>query len=107
MKSCHGTSPLFERFRRAYITQVLVPELRPGDVVVMDNLSSHKRVSVREHIQAAGRETARPPALQRGLQSHKEGVSRLKAVLRAQGARANRTRSLVQDREARRYLPAR
>ncbi len=38
----------------AYVTQVLVPELRPGDVVIMDNLSSHKRVSVRERIEAAG-----------------------------------------------------
>ncbi len=38
----------------AYVTQVLVPELRPGDVVVMDNLSSHKWACVREHIQAAG-----------------------------------------------------
>ena len=38
----------------AYVTQVLVPELRPGDVVIMDNLSSHKQVSVRERIEAAG-----------------------------------------------------
>jgi len=38
----------------AYVTQVLVPELRPGDVVIMDNLSSHKRTSVRELIEAAG-----------------------------------------------------
>jgi len=32
----------------AYVTQVLVPELKPGDVVIMDNLSSHKRVAVKE-----------------------------------------------------------
>ena len=32
----------------AYIAQVLVPELRPGDIVIMDNLSSHKQVTVRE-----------------------------------------------------------
>ena len=38
----------------AYVTQVLIPELRPGDVVIMDNLSSHKRASVRERIEAAG-----------------------------------------------------
>jgi transposase len=38
----------------AYVTQVLVPELWPGDVVIIDNLSSHKRVSVRERIEAAG-----------------------------------------------------
>ena len=32
----------------AYVTQVLIPELRPGDVVIMDNLSSHKRATVRK-----------------------------------------------------------
>jgi len=38
----------------AFIEQVLVPELRPGDLVVMDNLSSHKRTRTRELIEAAG-----------------------------------------------------
>jgi transposase len=38
----------------AFVEQVLAPELRPGDVVVMDNLSSHKSVRAREAIEAAG-----------------------------------------------------
>ena len=38
----------------AFVEQVLVPELRAGDVVIMDNLSSHKRVRVRELIEATG-----------------------------------------------------
>jgi transposase len=38
----------------AFITQVLVPKLRPGDVVIMDNLSAHKVKGVREAIEAAG-----------------------------------------------------
>lgn len=38
----------------AFVEQVLVPELRPGDVVVMDNLSSHKRQRVRDLIEGAG-----------------------------------------------------
>jgi hypothetical protein len=37
-----------------YLEQVLCPQLRPGDVVVMDNLSSHKVKGVRERIEAAG-----------------------------------------------------
>lgn len=37
----------------AYVEQQLVPVLRPGDIVVMDNLSSHKRVEVREAIEGA------------------------------------------------------
>ena len=39
---------------QAFVQQVLVPQLRPGDVVVMDNLSSHKRTRTRELIEAAG-----------------------------------------------------
>ena len=39
---------------RAYVEQVLVPELRPGDVVVMDNLPAHKVAGVRDTIEAAG-----------------------------------------------------
>ena len=39
---------------QAYIDQVLVPELRPGDIVIMDNLGSHKGAGVRAAIEAAG-----------------------------------------------------
>jgi transposase len=38
----------------AYVEQVLVPTLRPGDVVIMDNLRCHKVAGVREAIEAAG-----------------------------------------------------
>jgi transposase len=38
----------------AYVNQVLVPELAPGDIVVMDNLGSHKGPAVRDAIEAAG-----------------------------------------------------
>jgi len=38
----------------AYVDQVLVPDLRHGDIVIMDNLSSHKRASIRDLIEAAG-----------------------------------------------------
>lgn len=41
---------------QAYVDQVLVPELRPGDIVVMDNLSSHKGAGVRAAIEATGAE---------------------------------------------------
>jgi len=40
----------------AYLDHVPCPQLRPGDVVVMDNLSSHKVKGVRERIEAAGAE---------------------------------------------------
>lgn len=56
----------------AYVRQVLVPELNQGDVVIMDNLSSHKRSAVREWIEAAGATV--PPALQPRLRPHREGL---------------------------------
>jgi len=44
---------LLRRGGRQHLTNLLVPELRSGDVVIMDNLSSHKRASVRDRIEAA------------------------------------------------------
>lgn len=38
----------------ASVAQVLVPELRLGDIVIMDNLPNHKRIAERERIEAAG-----------------------------------------------------
>ena len=42
----------------AYVEQILVPTLKPGDVVVMDNLGSHKSKAVREAIRKAGAKLA-------------------------------------------------
>ena len=53
-----------------YVDKVLVPDLKPGDVVIMDNLSSHKGPKVREMIEAAGAGLLYLPALQPGLQPH-------------------------------------
>ena len=39
---------------KAYVEQVLVPELDPGDIVVMDNLPAHKVAGIRQAIEAAG-----------------------------------------------------
>ena len=55
-----------------YVERVLAPELRPGDVVVMDNLSRHKGPRVRELIEARRRAPALSPALQPRLQPHRE-----------------------------------
>ena len=39
---------------QAYVDQVLVLELKPGDIVIMDNLGSHKGAGVRAAIEVAG-----------------------------------------------------
>ena len=58
----------------ACVAQLLVPELRPGDIVIMDNLSSHKRAAVRERIEAAGATLRFLPPCSLRLQSHRESV---------------------------------
>jgi transposase len=67
----------------AYVEQQLVPTLRPGDVVVMDNLSSHKRSQVRIAIEAAGAELRYLPPYSPDLNPIEKAFSKLKAKLRA------------------------
>jgi transposase len=66
----------------AYVAQVLVPELRPGDVVIMDNLSSYKRYAVRERIEAAGATLRFLPPYSPDFNPIEKAFSRLKAMLR-------------------------
>ena len=71
----------------AYVTQQLVPTLRPGDVVVMDNLACHKRAGVREAIAAAGCELRYLPPYSPDLNPIEKAFSKLKAKLRAAAKR--------------------
>ena len=64
-----------------------MPELRPGDVVIMDNLSSHKRASVRERIEAAGATLRFLPPYSPDFNPIGKAFSRLKAMLRKAGER--------------------
>jgi hypothetical protein len=70
---------------QAYVDQVLVPTLRKGDIVVMDNLGSHKGAGVRN--------AALSPALQSGFQPDRDGLLETQGVA-AKGRRANRRRPL-------------
>lgn len=63
----------------AYVTQILVPELRPGDGVIMDNLSSHKRASVCERIEAAGATLRFLPPYSPDFNPIEKAFSKLKA----------------------------
>ncbi len=65
-----------------YVERVLVPELRPGDIVIMDNLSSHKGPRVRETIQTAGAELVFLPPYSPDLNPIEMAFSKLKANLR-------------------------
>jgi transposase len=51
---CVFDGPINGQCFRAYVDQLLVPALKPGDIVVMDNLGSHKAKAIRQAIHAAG-----------------------------------------------------
>jgi transposase len=70
-----------------YIRQVLGPELRPGDLVVCDNLSSHKVNGVKEAIEACGAQLLYLPAYSPDLNPIEMAFSKLKALLRQAAAR--------------------
>ena len=67
---------------QAYVDQVLVPELAPGDVVVMDNLGSHKGEGVREAIEAAGARLLYLPPYSPDFNPIENAFAKLKALLR-------------------------
>ena len=79
----------------AYVEQVLVPGLRPGDIVVMDNLSSHKGPAVRQAIEAAGATLLFLPPYSPDLNPIELAFAKLKALLRAA---AERTVDALWDR---------
>ena len=71
----------------AYIEQVLVPELTPGDIVVMDNLPAHKVTGVRAAIEAAGARLLYLPPYSPDFNPIEMAFSKLKAFLRKAAAR--------------------
>ena len=71
----------------AYLDEVLCPQLRPGDVVVMDNLSSHKVAGVRERLQERGADVLYLPPYSPDLNPIEKAWAKLKQLLRATKAR--------------------
>ena len=71
----------------AYVRQQLAPALRPGDVVVMDNLSCHKRTAVRQAIEATGGHLEYLPPYSPDLNPIEQAFAKLKTLLRKAGAR--------------------
>jgi transposase len=71
----------------AYVEQVLVPELQPGDIVIMDNLSSHKVTGVRQAIEGAGAQLLYLPPYSPDLNPIEMAFSKFKTLLRAKALR--------------------
>jgi transposase len=71
----------------AYVEQVLCPELRDGDIVIMDNLAAHKSLRVRECIEAHGADLLFLPPYSPDLNPIELAWSKMKALLRKLAAR--------------------
>lgn len=75
----------------AYVERVLAPTLKPGQIVVMDNLSSHKGSRIRELIEGRGCELLYLPPYSPDLDPIEEAFAKLKTLLRRAGARTRET----------------
>ena len=76
-----------ERFR-AYVEQALVPTLKPGDVVIMDNLGSHKGAAVRRALRRAGAKLFFLPPYSPDLNPIEQVFAKLKTMLRKANERS-------------------
>ena len=74
--------PINGEFFQAYVDQVLLPELRHGDIVVMDNLGSHKGAGVKEAIEGVGASLLYLPPYSPDLNPIENAFAKLKAMLR-------------------------
>ena len=78
-----ATRAVFE----AYLERALAPSLRPGQVIVLDNLSAHKGGRVRELIEERGCEVFYLPPYSPDLNPTEQAFSKVKALMRKSGAR--------------------
>ncbi len=78
------TAAVFE----AYVEEVLAPSLRPGQLVIMDNLSAHKGDRVRELVEERGCELLYLPPYSPDLNPIEEAFSKIKGILRKAEARS-------------------
>jgi transposase len=72
---------------RAWVEQMLAPALKPGDIVVMDNLPGHKVAGIRQAIEQRGASLLYLPPYSPDLNPIENGFSKLKALIRKAAAR--------------------
>lgn len=79
---CVFDGPIDGASFRAYVEQVLLPTLRPGDIVILDNLGSHKSQAIRAAIRQAGAKLFFLPPYSPDLNPIEQVFAKLKALLR-------------------------
>ncbi|RYE99697.1 MAG: transposase [Oxalobacteraceae bacterium] len=72
---------------RTYVESVLVPDLQPGNTVVLDNLPAHKVGGIRERIEAAGAQLLYLPPYSPDINPIEQALAKLKALLRTKATR--------------------
>jgi transposase len=93
LRTCGMTAPMVldgamhGRAFLAYVEQVLVPTLTPGDIVVMDNLPAHKPATVRQAIEQTGAELRFLPAYSPDFNPIEMAFAKLKAFLKKHAPR--------------------
>jgi transposase len=80
--------PINGRSFLAYVEQFLIPTLKPGDIVILDNLGSHKGVAVRKAIRAAGAKLLFLPPYSPDLNPIEQVFAKLKTLLRKAAERS-------------------
>jgi len=80
---CVFDGPINVQCCRAYVAQQLLPVLRPGDIVVMDNLGSHKGAAVRQMIRSAGARLWYLPPYSPDLNPIEQAFAKIKHWMRA------------------------
>lgn len=83
--------PINGRIFQTYVEQVLAPILRPGDIVILDNLGSHKAPAIRAAIRAAGARLFFLPAYSPDLNPIEQVFAKLKHLLRKAAERSKET----------------
>ncbi len=80
--------PMNAAIFRAYVEQMLAPSLSAGDIVIMDNLSSHKGAVIRQVIEARGARLLYLPPYSPDLNPIEQAFAKLKALLRKAAERS-------------------
>lgn len=87
---CHRAildGPTNGRRFRSNLTETLIPVLQPGDIVVVDNLPTHKVAGVQDAIEAAGARLLYLPSYSPDFNAIEQAFAKLKALLRSEAAR--------------------
>lgn len=85
---CVIDGPINGRSFLAYVEQFLIPTLKPGDIVIMDNLGSHKRQAIRAALTAIGAKLFFLPPYSPDLNPIEQVFAKLKTLLRKAGERS-------------------